>query len=316
VSNKHDLPKCFCGADAPFRIDGYDVCADHWRMSPHYANLQIDAVDRISEAEPQVNMFAAHKERITTEGEMDFSRNPAGTLSDRINALINTALEDENAKQKPRDYLGGSRLGVECLRALSYEWHKVPVDDAPQFKGKTIRRFLMGHAQETETARWLQLAGFDLRTAKPNGDQYGFSVGPDDKRIAGHIDGVILEAPLKDYPHPLPWLWEHKIMAAKIWRECQDKGVKEAKPVYYAQLQVYMAYMQLNASLFTFFNTDTSELWFEPVAFDPQHAQWASDRGVTVVLSNNPREMPRISRDKNDFRCKWCDWKEQCWSAP
>lgn len=260
------------------------------------------------------NFLEAHKGRITTDGEMDFAPRPEATFSDRCNRLIDSALEKENAKQTPRNYLGGSRLGVECLRALGYEWHKTPTDDQPQFKGKTLRRFQMGHMHEEETARWIRLAGFDLRTHKANGDQFGFSVGPDDKRIAGHIDGVILEAPLKEYPHPLPWLWEHKIMNAKSWRACQDKGVKLSKPTYYAQCMVYCAYMDLGAALFTALNTDTSELLFEPLVFDAQHAQWASDRGVQVVISNNPTELPRIARETTDFRCKWCSWKRSCWS--
>jgi hypothetical protein len=245
---------------------------------------------------------------------MNFAPSPAATLSDRINRLIDTALEAEDAKEPPRGYLGGSRLGVECLRALGDEWHKVPTDEQPQFKGKTLRRFQMGHMHEEETARWLRAAGFDLCTHKNNGEQYGFEVGPDDKRIAGHIDGAIVQSPLKEQPAPLPWLWEHKIMNAKSWRECQTKGVKAAKPVYYAQMQVYCAYMKLEASLFTALNTDTSELYFELVPFVEADAQWASDRGVQVVISNRPEELPRIARKSTDFRCKWCDWRRKCWN--
>lgn len=262
-------------------------------------------------------LYPTHKDRMTPDGLMNFAPSANATFSDRMNRLIDAALERENAQQAPRDYLGGSRLGVECLRALGYEWHKVPTDDQPQFKGKTIRRFQMGHMHENETARWIRAAGFDLRTERPNGGgQYGFSVGPDGKRIAGHIDGVILCAPdsLKDYPHPLPWLWEHKVMNAKQWRECQNKGVEQSKPVYFAQCQVYMAYMQLEAALFTALNTDTSELLFELLPFNAAKAQWASDRGVQVVLSNQPEELPKISRDQSDFRCKWCAWSRRCWS--
>ena len=263
-----------------------------------------------------MTFLEAHKNRITTEGLMDFAPSSDKTFSDRCNRLIDLAMEAENEKQKSRNYLGGSRLGVECLRALGYEWHKVPTDEQPQFKGKTLRRFRMGHLHEDETADWIRKAGFDLRTHKPDGSQYGFSVGPEGKVIAGHIDGVIVEAPdaLKEYPFPLPWLMEHKVMKASKWRECNDKGVKISHPVYWAQCHVYMAYMQLNACMFVALNTDTSELLFQMFAFDPQVAQWASDRGVQVVLSNNPKELPRITRDETDFKCKFCNWKKQCWT--
>ena len=263
-----------------------------------------------------MNLFAAHKDRTTTNNEMNFAPDPQFTLSDKINQLIDKALEDENSKQVARNYLGGSRLGVECLRALGYEWHKVPVDgDGVAFRGKTIRRFRLGHLHEDETAAWLRKAGFDLRTHNKEGGQFGFSTGSEGKKIAGHLDGVIVEAPagLKEYPHPLPWLWEHKIMKSSKWKEAASKGIKVSHPVYWAQLHIYMAYMELPAALFTALNSDTSELMFRLYPYDQQVAQWASDRGVQVVLSNNPEELPRITRDPSDFKCKWCSWKGRCW---
>jgi hypothetical protein len=46
---------------------------------------------------------------------LDFNHRPS--FADKLNELIDLSLTTKNSKQKPRDYLGASRLGVECSRA-------------------------------------------------------------------------------------------------------------------------------------------------------------------------------------------------------
>ena len=53
--------------------------------------------------------------------QLSFAPDMNARLSKALNGLIDEALVAEAAAQEPRDYLGGSRLGVECLRALGYE---------------------------------------------------------------------------------------------------------------------------------------------------------------------------------------------------
>ena len=43
-------------------------------------------------------------------------------IAERINAAVDTALEAERASTPPRDYLGASRLGQSCERALQFEF--------------------------------------------------------------------------------------------------------------------------------------------------------------------------------------------------
>lgn len=259
-----------------------------------------------------MDFLTAHRDKMT-EGAMDFAPNPAETLNNQINRVIDKALEEDNAKQTPRDYLGGSRLGVSCLRALYYEYTNTPKDEGKDFPGHIIRRFRMGHWHEDETAEWLALAGFDLRTHKANGEQYGFAIA--NGKIAGHIDGVLLDGPRK-VQLPYPALWEHKIMNNKQWTKCKKEGVQKAKPVYYAQCQTYMAYMELQNAVFQAVNTDTSELYTEVVPFNQTDAQRFSDRGVKVISAHEAIEMPRLTRDPNHFECNWCSYAQRCWAEP
>lgn len=245
------------------------------------------------------------------------------SFSDAFQALLDEAHQIHNMEQEPRDYLGGSRLGVECDRALAYEYFQVAKDPDRNFKGKILRIFDMGHDGEDRMAEYIRRAGFTLLTHRSDGQQFGFGVAPDPvtgkSRIAGHIDGILTDGP--EYvgctKMTYPCLWENKGLNDKGSKGCVKKGVKEEKPIYYAQMQIYMAYLGLgdNPGLFTALNRNTGDIHSELVPFDAQAAQQASDRGVRVIRADSPEDLPRIARESTDFRCKFCDYAARCWGA-
>jgi len=241
---------------------------------------------------------------------------PDASVSDKINGLIDVHLQGKNAQEAQRDYLGASRFGVSCSRALQYEYTHTPRDKA--FSGRTLRIFEMGHALEGMALNWLRGAGFKIYTRQENDEPFGFSVA--DGRIRGHVDGIICVAP-PEVGMTCPALWECKSMNAKSWKQTVEKGVRVAKPVYAVQIALYQAYMEeniwsisRNPALFTAINKDTSEIYHELVPFDAALAQEASDRGVNILRATEAREtLPRISNGPEHFECRFCDWKEQCW---
>ena len=212
---------------------------------------------------------------------LDFNhRTQPPTLAVSVNDLIDQALTSRNAARPPRDYLGGSRLGDPCARRLQYEYLHIPPDPGGEFSGRTLRTFAVGHVFEDLAVDWLHQAGFDLRTRDRAGEQFGFSVAGG--RVRGHIDGVIVAAPM---PMAVPALWECKSANAKNWQEIARRGVVAAKPIYAAQIALYQAYMGLTEApaLFTAVNKDTSELRHEAVPFDAALAQAASDKAVRIL---------------------------------
>jgi hypothetical protein len=238
---------------------------------------------------------------------------------EKVTALVDAALQAESAGREKRRYLGGSRLGVACERALQFEYVDAPVDSGADFPGRTLRIFEVGHALEDLAIRWLRLAGFDLYTRRNEGGQFGFSVA--DGRIQGHLDGVIAGAPA-ELGLAFPVLWECKTMNDKHWRDTAKKGVAVTKPVYAAQIATYQAYMEpaipgiaSNPALFTAINKDTEELWFELVPFDAALAQRMSDRAVRVIQATEAGEqLPRIATEPGFYECKYCAWTHRCWS--
>jgi hypothetical protein len=251
---------------------------------------------------------------------LDYNHRP--TVADQVNVAIDDGLVTEREATPARTYLGGSRLGHPCERALQFEFVGAPKDAGADFDGRSLRIFAIGHALEDLAVRWLRGAGFDLYTRKgnrPEGEQFGFSVAGG--RVRGHVDGILAGGP----PVPgigYPALWEFKTMNAKNWRETAAKGVVVTKPVYAAQIALYQAYMEPTVpgisaapALFTAINKDTAELHHELVPFDAALAQRMSDRAVRILQATDAGELlPRIARERDFFECRMCPWAERCWS--
>ena len=253
---------------------------------------------------------------------LDF--NSRSQTSAHVNAAIDAALVAANQATPPRSYLGGSRLGHACERALQFEFVKAPKDEGADFDGRLLRIFGIGHALEDVAVAWLRGAGFDLYTRHgrgEHGEQFGFSVAGG--RIRGHVDGVFAGGPTIP-GMAFPALWECKTMNAKTWRETSSKGVAAAKPIYAAQIAVYQAYMDAavpgvadNPALFTAINKDTAELHHELVPFNAELAQRMSDRAVRILAATDAGELlPRVAAQADHFECRFCPWAKRCWALP
>jgi hypothetical protein len=233
-------------------------------------------------------------------------------------ALIDAAMQADNQSDTPRNYLGGSRLGEECARMLQYEFEGAP--KSRQFPGHILRIFQRGHSGEALMADRLRLAGFTLVTEKADGGQLGFYTAWCSKteryRIRGHYDGVITAAP-EGFDLAVPCIWENKVLGAKAWKAVVKHGVRKEKPVYAGQVATYQAYSELteNPALFTAENGDTGEVYAELVPFDAKLAQECTDRGVQVLQASEAGDrIPRPYPDADFFKCKFCDYREVCWS--
>jgi hypothetical protein len=239
-----------------------------------------------------------------------------------INAAIDEALAARNRAQPARNYVSTSGLGRECLRQIQYDYLAVPKDEGRDFDPATLRVFEAGHRAEDIVAAWLLAAGFDLRTQRKDGRQFGFSSLAG--RFRGHIDGCLVAGPAA---MGYPTLWENKALGASSWKDVVKKGVVIARPVYAAQIALYQAYLDLpNPALFTALNRDTFELHCELVSFDAALAQQASDRAALVVRASELHELlPRAAADRTSALCRggrtageWhgpCAWQDRCWRA-
>jgi hypothetical protein len=237
---------------------------------------------------------------------------PRTAVGAAFNTLIDAGLIAVSRQERPRDYLGASRIGEPCSRRLAYELSGAAKDEGREFGGALLRIFAVGHQLEELCIGWLRAAGFDVRTRNRSGAQFGFAIAGG--RIRGHIDGVIVAGPAVGIAWPA--LWEHKALGRKSWADVVKRGVRAARPVYFAQMQLYMAYMDLAVALFTATNRDSLALYHEIVAFDAAHAQALSDKAVAIVRAVCAGELPPRIADAPDFYlCRCCDYAKRCWEA-
>ena len=232
-----------------------------------------------------------------------------------VTRLIDTVLEAEAAEKAAKrsdegtHRTSGGRIGQTCLRCIQFEYFKTPQDKP--LTGKTARIFKRGHIFEDMMADWIKQAGLTLLTSKPDGGQFGFSVAKG--RIVGFVDGIITGGPAEAGPYNR--LWENKAVGSKTWGKLHKNGLKEASPIYFGQVQIYMAYMNLdeNPALFTAINCDSMEIYEESVPFNGQVAQELSDKAVQVIGACEAGELlPRVSNDPSWYECRFCNFSKRC----
>lgn len=236
----------------------------------------------------------------------DFNREnlASSDINAQINALMDAAALTEQREAR-REYLGASAIGSECLRKVQFDWQ---VDST--HPARTKRIFSRGHMFEDITVKAMGQAGFRIERDTP---ATRFSTADD--AFKGHADGIIKDGPpiLK-----FPCLWEHKALGSSGWKKLEKDGLKKAYPQYFDQVQLYMAYLGLDANpaLFTAVNSDTCHILHLAVPFDAEAAQAASDRAVLVIKATRAGELlDRIAKAPTDWRCKMCSHIQRCWGT-
>lgn len=247
-------------------------------------------------------------------------------FADKVNEVINAGIKKRIAKRKPSNVLGAAQLGDPCMRRLVYKRMGIEPDEPLNAKsmrifdiGQEMEDFLGGAVAETDavheraaSARWFHDAGFDLRTKGTDGRQFGWRIL--DNAVKGFIDGVFLGGPDIEGMH-YPALWEAKALNQKGWSKIRKHGVRIGNEIYFGQMQVNMAYLDVGHTLFTAINKNTSELYHELITFDPAVAQRLSDRALEVITAATKGELlPRVAANKDYFVCRFCNFSQRCWT--
>ena len=225
-----------------------------------------------------------------------------------IHDAIDAALVKGANSERRRTYLGASSIGGGCERKIQYEY--IGTDPDPDYSPdpRTQRIFARGHMTEQLAIGWLRDAGYDLRTEKADGGQFGFETASG--RFKGHVDGIVMAGPgIKT-----PCIFEHKAVGSKSWKAMEKNGIEKSSPQYADQIAIYQAYMNLiDPALFMATNCDTMEIYLELVPFDRKRAQSASDRAVAIILDSEAKALrPKASDDNEFWLCRNCQFRSRC----
>jgi len=235
--------------------------------------------------------------------------------SDAINAIVDAGLTAKRAKQERRAYVGASAIGHECERSIQFEYAGATKER--DFEPATLRRFDQGHMGEELARAWIGDAGFELvQRSQRTGQRYRWTQLDD--QASGEPDGVLIggpEVPGLSYPA----MWEHKYVGAKTFREILKHGLKKARPGYYSQTQVNMAYLGLTngPAVFTVTCGDDGQQLHLLIDFDAEEAQRTSDKFVRIIEATQAGELlPRPFASDDHFICRGCAFKARCWGLP
>lgn len=203
--------------------------------------------------------------------------------------------------QQPQDdpTLRCSKIGEECDRALwySFRWTTPLI----RHDGRLERLFRTGHREEDRMIADLRAIGCDVQDRDPStGEQWRVELTP---WLKGSADGQITGVPGAEKTTHLLECKTHNDKSFQDWRR---KGVAEAKPVHFAQMQIYMHGLGLTRALYIAHNKNTDEVESERVKYDPLAANAILAKAERIAFANEPP--PKIE----SFACRFCKHEKIC----
>ncbi len=210
------------------------------------------------------------------------------TLSQLIDAHFDL-IEDA-----PRDYIGASSIGSECLRQIWFQFKGVKAEAVPS---KFRKAWAIGKILEGMIIEWLIKAGIQVeqtdKTYQADGMPY----------FQGHFDGI------------MTWRKKRAILEIKTAKHASytifvKKGLQVWNPQYYAQIQSYMGMSGIHSAHIIVLDKDSGELADEAVTFNADVYESLKDKARLIYEA--PCEPPKINGSPLFFKCKMCQFNKVC----
>jgi hypothetical protein len=206
----------------------------------------------------------------------------------------------ESKTESPRAHLGCSQIGGPCKRAtwLKFRW---AVNE--KFSGRMLRLFRRGQLEEKTVVEDLRAIGCEVKDCGANQRRVEFG-----SFVSGSIDGII--------KHGLPGaektehVLEIKTHSEKSFEEVKKKGVQDAKPEHYVQMQLYMLGTGIQRALYYAVNKNTDEVYTERVKLDSEFASKCKEDAQKLALSDRIPEP--LSTNPSWYQCKYCVGHSVC----
>jgi predicted phage-related endonuclease len=215
-----------------------------------------------------------------------------------------------------------------CPRRIQLEaWG---VEGEPLWEGSE-RAFAEGNLHEADILKW---AAENLPGAPYSifGQQTEVSIEYKGKELLkGHIDGLAIPvakrvdlegntvAEYKNAKDELILL-EAKTLANRGFQELREKGVKEAHPQYYTQVQLYLHALGLDKAYLVARNKETpkTRLWdhyYEKIHYDREFVEAELERLAELDAKiENHVEIDPPFNPENNWQCRrpWCPYSKLC----
>tara|TARA_R110000868_G_C10972576_1_gene770505 strand:- start:32119 stop:32769 length:651 start_codon:yes stop_codon:yes gene_type:complete len=211
---------------------------------------------------------------------------------DKLTKLIEKS--QARVTDEPRDYIGASSIGSDCLRQIWYQYKGVKAEAVP---AKFRRTWAIGTILESLVVSWLTNAGVSVDKT----DKTYHAV--DMPYFQGHFDGI------------LTYRKERAILEIKTAKDASFKifvksGLKVWNPQYYAQIQSYMGMSEIFSTYILVLNKDNSDLSDELVKFDPVFYEKLKEKAALVAMAIGAP--PRVHGSPLWYQCKMCKFNKTC----
>ena len=205
-----------------------------------------------------------------------------------------------------RPHLGASIIGTNCERSL---WYTFRWTSRARHTGRLLRLFERGQLEEIRFASAIRAIGATLMTVNPDtGQQWEFR--DESGHFGGSADAVAIGLP----EAPKSWAGvEMKTHADKSFQELAKKGVRDAKPLHYAQMTVYGHLGQLDRFLYLAVNKNDDDIYTEWVHIEPDEGRRLILKAHRIIKSPNP--LSRIAHNETWHECRFCDHHNTCWNG-
>lgn len=216
---------------------------------------------------------------------------------------------NKHAEETPRNYIGASSIGSECLRQIWYEYKGEKGEEIPNKLKRTwdIGKILEKYVVDLLRQLGLNILTDDLQVYFGSDKDNTFSMDwtefsdPMVPYFKGHCDGLIL-----DYKAIL----EIKTAKDSSFKQFVNEGCKKWNPKYYAQLQTYMGMSGINSSYILVLNKDNSDLFDELVSFDADFYHLLREKAKMIHEAQIPP--PRINGSPLFYMCRMCQFRKVC----
>lgn len=192
----------------------------------------------------------------------------------------------------PRDYIGASIIGSDCLRQIWYEYRAI---QGEPHEHRHWRKMQIGKNLESIILQWLCDANVNVKT---NNSKF---VDSELNYFCGNVDAVLPE---------LDAVIDIKIIKSSSFREFISKGLRRWSRIYYAQLQAYMGMGGYSFAYLLAMNKDTAELHDERIEFDPMFYKLLKHRAEMIHASKV--EPPKAYSNPSWWLCKMCKFRRIC----
>jgi hypothetical protein len=233
------------------------------------------------------------------------NRTDRETLETKILADINAycIAKYENGH---RNHLGASEMGKACLRQLYYKFRWVK---KPNFDGRMLRLFNVGHSAEPRFVDYLRNIGFEVKEFAEDGKQFRISgvMG----HYGGSLDGMCKAPAHYDLDTDLVFLNEFKTNGTGSgYSKVAEQSLSKTKPEHFDQMCQYGYHYKLKYGLYLIENKNDSAITIKIVELDWNRGAELERKAQEIITAKEPPN--RISDNPAFQTCQWCDFKSIC----